>query len=259
MASRRGAEDLIARGKVKVNGRKATIGDKADPRTDHITVEGKRLAAVQEMRYIMLNKTRGVVTTMKDEKGRKCVASMVENVGARVYPIGRLDKDSEGLLLLTNDGVFANAISHPAKHVPKFYRVTVRPGLSAEQMERFRKGIVLPPERPGEQSYKTLPAEITELSRSITTDEEGNATGERIVVEVVLHEGRNRQIRRMFAAMGVEVARLKRVAIAGVRLGMLPAGKWRDLTMDEVHSLLYAAGAVTYSAKKFKKRGGRRD
>lgn len=231
IASRRKAEELIAAGKVKVNGRPVSLGDKADPVKDVIAVCGKRLMVQpEETVYVMLNKPRGYVTTMSDEKGRKCVADLVESVGARVYPIGRLDKDSEGLLLFTNDGEFANAMMHPSTHVPKQYRVTLRGAITDEQLNKFAEGIEL-------DGKMTLPAEITVLEES----------AERTVVTVVLREGRNRQIRRMFETFGLEVIRLKRTHIGGVKLGVLPLGQWRHLTGKEVVLL-----ARSCTAKKLK-------
>ncbi len=224
VASRRKAEELIAAGKVKVNGRPASLGDKADPRRDTITVQGKKLTAVPETVYIMLHKPRGYVTTLNDEQGRRCVADLVKDVGTRVYPIGRLDRDSEGLLFLTNDGEFANAMMHPSGHISKRYRVTVHADVTDEQMETMAKGIVL-------DGRKTAPAQVEAVQR-----EEG-----RTVLEIVLQEGRNRQIRRMCEAVGLEVVRLRRTTIGNVKLGMLPAGKWRALSGREMKSLLLAA------------------
>lgn len=222
VASRRGAEELILAGKVKVNGRVAMLGDKADPKKDKITLAGERISAAgDDFVYIILHKPRGYVTTLKDELGRKCVAQLVKDIPARVYPVGRLDKDSEGLLIFTNDGEFANKIMHPAMKIPKTYRVTIRPDISDEQILQMSEGMEIDGE-------KTAPAEV-----AVLTKEPG-----RVVLQIVLHEGRNRQIRKMCELLGLEVARLKRIAIGPVKLGMLPAGKWREMTERELNSLL---------------------
>ncbi len=226
VASRRKSEELIEKGLVKVNGHPAHIGDSVDPRADLVTVQGKRLMPVREMKYIMLNKPRGYITTMSDEMGRKCVAELVADVGERVYPVGRLDRESEGLLFLTNDGEFANRMTHPSWHIGKVYRVTVRPDISEEQLIELSSGMVI-------DGVKTTPATVHVLSK-----EEG-----RVVLEIVLHEGRNRQIRRMCEQLGLEVARLKRVSVGAVKLGMLPPGKWRELGKAEVNALMSAAAA----------------
>lgn len=222
VASRRKSEQLIADGQVKVNGRTAQIGDKVDPYRDKVFVAGKRItaAAKKKYRYIMLHKPRGYITTMDDEMGRKCVAELVADIEERIYPVGRLDRESEGMLLMTNDGAFANTVTHPKKHIYKIYRVTVRPGITEEQIIKFETGMEI-------DGYKTAPAEVRVVKK-----EEGRA-----VLEIVLREGRNRQIRKMCEQLGIEVARLKRVAIGQVKLGMLQPGKWRDLTPEEVKKL----------------------
>lgn len=222
VASRRKAEELIVNGRVKVNGKTAELGDKALP-TDKIYVSGKRITVPKggKYRYIMLNKPRGFITTMNDERGRKCVAQLVENVGERVYPIGRLDKDSEGMLIFTNDGEFANKIMHPKNNVYKIYRVTVRPSIDEEQLVKLETGVEL-------DGKKTAPAIVHVIHK-----EQG-----RVVLEMILHEGKNREIRRMCEAVGLEVARLKRTQIGSVKMGMLKQGDWRDLTEAEVKKLL---------------------
>lgn len=225
VASRRKSEELIEQGRVKVNGKVAVIGDKIDPKKDSVTVNGKKIIKTKTFTYIVLHKPRGFITTMSDEMDRKCVAELIKDVPGRVYPVGRLDRDSEGLLLFTNDGAFANAMTHPTKHVPKTYRVTVRPSISEEQITALTQGVII-------DDRKTAPAEVR-----VITKEEG-----RVVLEIVLYEGRNRQIRKMCEEVGLEVARLKRTAIGSIKLGMLKQGSWRNLTEDEVRKLMIAAG-----------------
>lgn len=220
IASRRKSEELIAAGKVQVNGQTAKIGDKVDPKKDQVTVEGRKVRQDNELRYIMLHKPRGFISTMSDEMDRKCVAQLVADVGTRVYPVGRLDRDSEGLLLFTNDGEFANNMTHPSKHVSKVYRVTIRPDITEDQVAQMMTGMMI-------DGKKTLPAEVRVVRKY----------ADRTVLEVTLCEGRNRQIRKMCEALGLEVARLKRTSIGSVRLGMLQQGKWRDLTPQEVAAL----------------------
>lgn len=220
IASRRKSEELIAAGRVKVNGHIASLGDKVDPVRDKIMVSGKRVVRNKTKKYIMLHKPRGYVTTMSDELGRKCVSELVEDVGIRLFPVGRLDRNSEGLLLMTNDGEFSNMLTHPSRHVNKVYRVTVREKVSDEQLLKLCEGVVL-------DGRKTLPADVHIID-----------IGEnRTVLNFVIVEGRNRQIRRMCEEVGLTVIRLKRTEIAGVKLGMLPQGKWRELNEKEMKHL----------------------
>lgn len=225
IASRRKAETMIENGEVKVNGVKARIGDCVDPKKDTVTVKGKKVMRETVMRYVLLNKPRGFVTTNHDEMGRRCVAELVSDINERVYPVGRLDRNSEGALLMTNDGEFANAMMHPSHHVPKTYRVTVRPSVNEDQLTKLATGVDI-------DGRMTAPADVR-----VVTKEEG-----RVVLEIVLYEGRNREIRRMCEAVELEVARLRRIAIGNLKLGMLQQGQWRDLTEQEVDKLFSAAG-----------------
>lgn len=220
VASRRKSEELIEAGKVKVNGHPAHIGDKINPKKDIVTVKGKKINKTERMYYIMLNKPRGYVTTVSDELGRKTVMDLID-CKARVYPVGRLDKDSEGLLILTNDGSFANALTHPKHNYAKTYRVTVRPSVNDEILTKLRNGIEI-------DGRMTAPCDV-----NIITEEEG-----RVVLEFILREGRNRQIRKMCEAVDLQVARLKRLSIGPVKLGMLKTGQSRELTDNEVKKLL---------------------
>lgn len=226
ICSRRKAEELISRGCVKVNGHTVKLGDGASSH-DVITVNGERLriSKKREKYYIMLNKPRGYVTTMSDELDRRCVTELLEDFPERVYPVGRLDRNSEGLLLFTNDGKFANDIMHPSRHVSKTYRVTIRPAVSEEQLAQLAAGVVI-------DGRKTMPATVNVLSQ-----EQG-----RVVLQIVIREGRNRQIRKMCEAVGLEVARLKRTAIGPVKLGMLKPGTYRELTSEELRALRSAVG-----------------
>ncbi len=238
VASRRKAEELIAGGHVKVNGRIASVGDKVDDRRDIVHVRGKRIAAAAQPVYIALHKPRGFITTMQDEQGRKCVQELVSNAGTHLYPIGRLDRESEGLLLMTNDGDFANAVMHPSTHIPKLYRVTLRTPMTEEQRIRFEQGMML-------DGRRTAPAQVGIVS----------SAPDRCVVEIVLYEGRNRQIRRMCEMLGLEVIRLRRNAVGNVRLGMLPTGNWRYLTPNEVRDLVMMSGSKKKIAADYIKNG----
>ena len=220
IASRRKAEELIDAGKVRVNGRVATLGDKVDPKRDKVTVRGKNVVAVTQKFYIMLHKPRGYFTTMSDEFDRKSVADLVKDVGVKVFPVGRLDRDSEGLLIMTNDGEFANSITHPSKHVNKTYRVTVGGAVDVDQIKKLCEGIII-------EGKKTLPCDVFVTERR----------EDRTVLNFIIHEGRNRQIRKMCDAVGLKVLRLKRTEIAGVKLGGLKSGAWRDLNERELTRL----------------------
>lgn len=233
VASRRKAEEMIRNGSVKVNGVVAQIGDSVDPKKDTVVVKGRKIKKEGSLRYILLNKPRGYVTTTDDDLGRKCVLELVKDVKERIYPVGRLDRVSEGALIMTNDGAFANAMMHPSKHVPKTYRVTVRPEATAEQVDILSTGIEI-------DGRMTAPADVHVISK-----EEG-----RSVLEIVLYEGRNRQIRKMCEALDLEVARLRRIAVGPVKLGMLQTGEWRDLTAQEIESLFKAAGMKTGGGSK---------
>ena len=225
--SRRKAEALIQAGKVKCNGHPVSLGDKALP-TDLITVGDERVFVPKKKscRYIMLNKPRGYVTTLSDEQGRRCVTDLLAGIPERVYPVGRLDRNSEGLLLFTNDGDFANGIMHPSRQVTKTYRVTVRPPVTEEQLTQMSAGVTL------DDGFKTAPANI------VTQVPEP----ERVVLLVTIHEGKKREVRRMCDAVGLEVARLRRISIGPVKLGMLKPGEWRDLTAEELRALRNAIG-----------------
>lgn len=225
--SRRKAEELIDNGRVKVNGHPIKLGDKALAGKDIITIDGERLDVPKKKTflYIMLNKPRGYVTTMSDEMDRKCVTELLTGVEERVYPIGRLDRNSEGLLLFTNDGEFANNIMHPSKHISKTYRVTVRPDITDEQLIRLTEGVVI-------DGKKTMPATI-----NVLTKEAG-----RVVMQMVIREGRNRQIRKMCEAVGLEVARLRRTGVGPIKLGMLKPGTYRELTAEELRAIRNSIG-----------------
>ncbi len=219
LASRRKAEEWILAGRVRVNGAVAQLGDSADGDTDEILLDGKPLPARQARVYLMLNKPRGYVTTLSDEKGRKNVAQLVADCGQRVYPVGRLDMDSEGLLILTNDGEAAQALMHPRGEVSKVYEVWVtgyRPGAE----EQLARRIPL-------DGYLIAPPQVELLA----------AEGQKARFLVTIHEGRNRQVRRMCQAAGMQVTRLRRIREGKLSLGDLPLGAWRYLTEEEAAQL----------------------
>ena len=219
VASRRKAEQMIQNGAVTVNGVTAALGDSADPELDRICVNGQPLPTGQRFVYILLNKPRGYVTTLSDEKGRPNAAQLVADCGIRVYPVGRLDMDSEGLLLFTNDGAFANALTHPKQEVKKIYEVWVA-GYMPGGEEKLSRPIVL-------DGYRIRPPKVVLLS----------VNAEKAKFRVTIHEGRNRQIRRMCEAAGMRCTRLRRIQEGSLRLGNLPCGAWRYLTPEEVSEL----------------------
>lgn len=233
--SRRAAEELIRAGRVKLNGRPVQLGDKMDVARDMLSVDGEniRFARKTEKVYYMLYKPRGYLTTTNDERGRKTVMELVRDIPGRVYPVGRLDKDSEGLLIFTNDGAFANLLTHPSHGVSKLYRVTVRPHATEEQIIRLTDGVTL------DDGSTTLPAVIR-----VVADE-----AERTVLEMTIREGKNRQIRRMCEAVGLTVIRLRRSALGALKLGMLQPGQYRALTPTEVTALRTAAGRGKVTAQ----------
>ncbi len=228
---RRACEALIEAGAVEVNGRVVRkLPAFVDPQRDRITVNGRPIAGPRRHLYVMLYKPRGVVTTNADPQGRRRAIDLVNHPSrARLFPVGRLDMDSSGLLLLTNDGELANRLAHPRYHLPKFYEVTVRGAVEAEALEKLQRGLYLP-ERSGDGG-RTAPSRIRVLRR----DRERT----RLVME--LREGRNREIRRMMAKVGHPVKRLRRVQVGPLRLRGLRVGEWRDLTAQEIAVLRRAA------------------
>ena len=221
ITSRRKAEDMITQGRVTCNGRVCLLGESADPDVDTILLDGKPLPSGGAYTYIMLNKPRGYVTTLSDEKGRSNAAQLVENCGQRVYPVGRLDMDSEGLLIFTNDGDFANKLMHPSHEINKLYQVTVK-DFTPEGFARLGEPITLDGYTIAKPSVR-----LVGKTRSGYTQ-----------LEVMIHEGRNRQVRRMCAHAGMTVVRLVRIGEGNLRLGNLPSGKWRALTEQEIADLL---------------------
>lgn len=220
VCSRRTAEEYIIAGRIRVNGVRAGLGDKADPDRDVVTVDGKPLERRGETVWLMLNKPRGYVTTLSDEKGRRTAGQLVADCGCRVWPVGRLDLDSEGLLLFTNDGEGTHRLLHPSHEVEKEYRVRV-----TGDLERALPILEGPMELDGEA---LAPARVEVLQK-------GGEGGE---LSVVIHQGKNRQVRRMCAQAGLTVTRLQRVREGSLTLGGLAVGQWRRLTEAEVAALL---------------------
>ena len=215
VASRRTAEKMIEEGRITVNGIIAGLGQTADPEIDEILLDGRPLPSGNEYVYILLHKPRGYVTTLSDEKGRKTAAQLVADCGTRVYPVGRLDMDSEGLLLFTNDGEFANRLMHPKHEVQKTYLTWVE-GLTESSLEKLKQPITL-------DGYRISAPKVRVVKPGL--------------LEITIHEGRNRQVRRMCDAAGMRVTRLKRIREGNLSLGDLPLGRWRYLTEEEVKRL----------------------
>ena len=219
--SRRAAEDEIKAGKVKVNGICAELGDKIDPETDIVEYKSQRIMprSTSNFVYILLNKPCGVVTSAKDEKGRVCVTDLVK-CGTRVYPVGRLDLNSQGLILMTNDGELTNKLTHPRHEIPKIYEVDVVGKVTTEQLNALNSSMTI-------DGYVLLPVKTEFLAKNekFTT------------LRMTLYEGRNRQIRKMCEQVGLKVAKLTRVAIGSITLGDLQGGKWRYLTKEEINLL----------------------
>lgn len=236
IASRRKSEELIKSGKVKVNGHKAIIGQKINPKKDIVSVQGKKIQKDDRLYYIMLNKPRGYVTTTKDELGRKSVLSLINGIDARIYPVGRLDKDSEGLLLLTNDGEFTNALTHPSHNIRKVYAVTIKPVIDENKIKQLESGVVI-------DGKKTAPCTV----KIVETRED------RMMLEFSISEGRNRQIRKMCESIDAQVIRLKRLSEGDVGLNGLKVGQWRHLETKEIKKLAGPAIAQKAQMKQVRK------
>lgn len=221
IASRRAGEAMISAGRVTVNGITAKLGESADPDADVICVDGKALSAAGKKTYIMLNKPRGYVTSLHDEKGRKCVADLVRDAGVRLYPVGRLDMYSEGLLIMTDDGDAANRLMHPKNAVTKTYRADISGACSEKQLEMLSEPMEI-------DGYVIKPAQVEVLERADIG----------CILEIRIHEGRNRQIRKMCKKCSLKLTRLVRIAEGGISLGNLPAGKWRYLNEEEMQEIL---------------------
>jgi 23S rRNA pseudouridine2605 synthase len=221
IASRRKAEELIIEGRVTVNGKIATIGMKADPAKDHIKVDGRLLVKPEPKIYLVFNKPVGVVTSLSDPEGRPTIKDFLKGIKYRVFPVGRLDYDSEGLLLITNDGDFAHCVLHPSKKIPKTYVVKVKGIIQEDAMERLRRGVRL-------EDGLTAPAKVKKVRLS-----ESNSW-----IEITIYEGRKRQVRRMLEKVGYPVIKLRRITIGSLKLGDLRPGEMRRLTVEEVKNLI---------------------
>ena len=220
--SRRAAEEEIKQGKVTVNGEVAFLGMRISPDVDVVVYKGARvLAQSEEKLYILLNKPRGIVTTLSDEKGRPTVLSLISGLGARVYPVGRLDIDSDGLLLLTNDGALTNKLTHPRHKIPKIYNVTVKGEVTEGALTLLSSPLII-------DGYKIQPVEVEIIKKEPS----------QTILKMTLYEGRNRQIRKMCALADLKITRLTRVALGNIALGSLEVGKWRFLTQSETDYLL---------------------
>jgi 23S rRNA pseudouridine2605 synthase len=220
LCSRRQAEVWIAAGRVTVNGRVAGLGDQADPLGDRVEIDGKPLRAPERHYYVLLYKPAGYVTTLSDPEGRPVVTDLLREIPARLYPVGRLDYNTEGLLLLTNDGALTNHLAHPRHEVEKTYLVRVRGHLTDDDRSRLQSGVVL-------DDGPTAPARVEKVRRS----------GQHTWFEITIHEGRNRQVRRMCEALGYPVSRLKRIRLAFLDLGRLAPGEYRHLTKEDIKRL----------------------
>jgi len=233
--SRRAAEKLIEEGRVRVNGRTAVLGESADDAADAITIDNKPLSMSGQRTYILLNKPRGYLSSMSDDRGRRTVAELTADVGARVYPVGRLDYDSEGLLIMTDDGEFAHMLMHPSHEISKTYEARVRGSNILQALEILRAPMTI-------DGYALRPAVLKLLRQG--EDE--------ALLSVTIGEGRNRQIRKMCEQAGLKVVRLRRVSEGSLKLGALPTGKWRHLERDEIENL-QKCGAKTDSSTKILK------
>ena len=235
VASRRLSEELILQGRVSVNGKTITeLGTKADPSVDEIKVDGRRIKSEQRKRYVLLNKPRGYITTRSDPEGRPTVMDLMKGVKEYIYPVGRLDYDSEGLLLLTNDGELAARLTHPRHEVEKVYEARVKGVPDDHALDRLARGVPI-------DGRRTAPAKIR------ASEPFARGSGEQTIVEISIHEGRQRQVRKMFEAVGHPVVRLRRVRIGPLEDPDMPVGHWRELTPQEVSRLRKASGLTTDS------------